>query len=384
MITYEFLQNYWWFIISLLGGLLVFLLFVQGGQSMIHSISKTEDEKKLVVNALGRKWEYTFTTLVTFGGAFFASFPLFYATSFGGAYWVWMLLLFSFVVQAVSYEFQSKPGNVFGPTTYRAFLFFNGIIGTFVLGVAVATFFTGSEFTINKVNLVSFGTPGNVMSGWDNPLHGLEALGNPRNWCLGLAVLFLARTMASLFFVNRLDHDVLHARSRKYTLYNGVPFVVFFLAFLIWTLVSEGYAVNPDTGEVFMEPYKYLNNFIQMPVVLVLFLLGVVAVLWGIIATVVKRSFNKGIWFAGAGTVVAVTMLLLVAGYNNTAYYPSYTSPQSSLTVQNSSSSEFTLTAMSIVSLLVPFVLAYIVYAWRALERKKLKLEDLGKDGHAY
>ncbi|HHT28876.1 MULTISPECIES: cytochrome d ubiquinol oxidase subunit II [Petrimonas] len=384
MITYEFLQNYWWFIISLLGGLLVFLLFVQGGQSMIHSISKTEDEKKLVVNALGRKWEYTFTTLVTFGGAFFASFPLFYATSFGGAYWVWMLLLFSFVVQAVSYEFQSKPGNVFGPKTYRAFLFFNGIIGTFVLGVAVATFFTGSEFTINKVNLVSFGTPGNVMSGWDNPLHGLEALGNPRNWCLGLAVLFLARTMASLFFVNRLDHDVLHARSRKYTLYNGVPFVVFFLAFLIWTLVSEGYAVNPDTGEVFMEPYKYLNNFIQMPVVLVLFLLGVVAVLWGIIATVVKRSFNKGIWFAGAGTVVAVTMLLLVAGYNNTAYYPSYTSPQSSLTVQNSSSSEFTLTAMSIVSLLVPFVLAYIVYAWRALERKKLKLEDLGKDGHAY
>ena len=384
MITYEFLQNYWWFIISLLGGLLVFLLFVQGGQSMFHSISKTEDEKKLVVNALGRKWEYTFTTLVTFGGAFFASFPLFYATSFGGAYWVWMLLLFSFVVQAVSYEFQSKPGNVFGPKTYRAFLFFNGIIGTFVLGVAVATFFTGSEFTINKVNLVSFGTPGNVMSGWDNPLHGLEALGNPRNWCLGLAVLFLARTMASLFFVNRLDHDVLHARSRKYTLYNGVPFVVFFLAFLIWTLVSEGYAVNPDTGEVFMEPYKYLNNFIQMPVVLVLFLLGVVAVLWGIIATVVKRSFNKGIWFAGAGTVVAVTMLLLVAGYNNTAYYPSYTSPQSSLTVQNSSSSEFTLTAMSIVSLLVPFVLAYIVYAWRALERKKLKLEDLGKDGHAY
>ena len=384
MITYEFLQNYWWFIISLLGGLLVFLLFVQGGQSMIHSISKTEDEKKLVVNALGRKWEYTFTTLVTFGGAFFASFPLFYATSFGGAYWVWMLLLFSFVVQAVSYEFQSKPGNVFGPKTYRAFLFFNGIIGTFVLGVAVATFFTGSEFTINKVNLVSFGTPGNVMSGWDNPLHGLEALGNPRNWCLGLAVLFLARTMASLFFVNRLDHDVLHARSRKYTLYNGVPFVVFFLAFLIWTLVSEGYAVNPDTGEVFMEPYKYLNNFIQMPVVLVLFLLGVVAVQWGMIATVVKRSFNKGIWFAGAGTVVAVTMLLLVAGYNNTAYYPSYTSPQSSLTVQNSSSSEFTLTAMSIVSLLVPFVLAYIVYAWRALERKKLKLEDLGKDGHAY
>lgn len=384
MITYEFLQNYWWFIISLLGGLLVFLLFVQGGQSMINSISKTEDEKKLVINALGRKWEYTFTTLVTFGGAFFASFPLFYATSFGGAYWVWMLLLFSFVVQAVSYEFQSKPGNVFGPKTYRAFLFFNGVVGTFVLGVAVATFFTGSEFTINKVNLVSFSASSNVMSGWDNPLHGLEALGNLRNWCLGLAVLFLARTLASLFFVNRLDHDVLHERSRKYTLYNGVPFVVFFLAFLIWTLVSDGYAVNPDTKEVFMEPFKYFNNFIQMPVVLVIFLIGVLAVLWGIFGTVFNKSFDKGIWFAGAGTVLTVTMLLLVAGYNNTAYYPSYTNLQSSLTVQNSSSSEFTLTAMSIVSLLVPFVLAYIVYAWRALERKKLKLEDLAKDGHAY
>ena len=384
MITYEFLQNYWWFIISLLGGLLVFLLFVQGGQSMINSISKTEDEKKLVINALGRKWEYTFTTLVTFGGAFFASFPLFYATSFGGAYWVWMLLLFSFVVQAVSYEFQSKPGNVFGPKTYRAFLFFNGVIGTFVLGVAVATFFTGSEFTINKVNLVTFGASTNVMSGWDNPLHGLEALGNLRNWCLGLAVLFLARTMASLFFVNRLEHDVLHERSRKYTLYNGVPFVVFFLAFLIWTLVSDGYAVDPDTKVVSMEAYKYLNNFIQMPVVLVIFLIGVVGVLWGIFGTVLNKSFNKGIWFAGIGTVFTVTMLLLVAGYNNTAYYPSYTNLQSSLTVQNSSSSEFTLTAMAIVSLLVPLVLAYIVYAWRALEGKKLKLEDLNEDGHAY
>ncbi len=384
MITYEFLQNYWWFIIALLGGLLVFLLFVQGGQSMLNSLSKTEDEKKLVINALGRKWEYTFTTLVVFGGAFFASFPLFYATSFGGAYWVWMLILFSFIVQAVSYEFQSKPGNVFGPKTYRAFLFFNGVVGTFVLGVAVATFFTGSEFTINKVNLVTFGAASNVMSGWDNPLHGLEALGNLRNWFLGLAVLFLARTMASLFFVNRLEHDVLHERSRKYTLYNGVPFVVFFLAFLIWTLVSDGYAVDPDTKVVSMEAYKYLNNFIQMPVVLVIFLIGVAGVLWGIFGTVLNKSFNKGIWFAGIGTVLTVTMLLLVAGYNNTAYYPSYTNLQSSLTVQNSSSSEFTLTAMAVVSLLVPFVLAYIVYAWRALEGKKLKLEDLNEDGHAY
>lgn len=388
MITYEFLQHYWWFIISLLAGLLVFLLFVQGGQSMIHSLSKTDDEKKLVVNALGRKWEYTFTTLVTFGGAFFASFPLFYATSFGGAYWVWMLLLFSFVLQAVSYEFQSKPGNIFGPKTYRAFLFANGIVGTFVLGVAVATFFTGSEFTINKTNLVTFGAANNVMSGWDNPLHGLEALGNFRNWCLGLAVLFLARTLASLFFVNRLDHMVLHERSRKYTLYNGIPFVVFFLAFLIWTLVSDGYAwrIDPVTEKAvfFMEPFKYLHNFIAMPVVLIIFLLGVVSVLWGIIATVIKPNFNNGIWFAGIGTVLTVTMLLLVVGYNNTSYYPSYTNLQSSLSIQNSSSSEFTLTAMSIVSILVPFVLAYIFYAWRALERKRLNLEDLKKDGHTY
>lgn len=384
MITYEFLQNYWWLIISLLAGVLVFLLFVQGGQSMIASLSKTEDEKKLVINALGRKWEYTFTTLVVFGGAFFASFPFFYAISFGGAYWVWMLILFSFVVQAVSFQFQSKPGNVFGAKTYRAFLFFNGVIGTFVLGVAVATFFTGSEFTLNKMNLVNFGSATNTMSGWDNPLHGLEALGNLRNWSLGLAILFLSRTMASLYFVNRLDHDVLHERSRKFTLYNGVPFVVFFLVFLIWTLVSDGYAVNPENKEIYMEPYKYLNNFIQMPVIMVLFLLGVLSVLWGIFATAFNNKYNNGIWFAGAGTVVAVTMLLLVAGYNNTSYYPSYTNLQSSLTIQNSSSSELTLGVMAIVSLLIPVVVAYIIYAWRALEKKRLHLDDLHKDGHAY
>lgn len=384
MITIEFLRDYWWFIVSLLGGLLVFLLFVQGGQSMIGSLAKTQDEKKLVVNALGRKWEYTFTTLVTFGGAFFASFPVFYATSFGGAYWVWMLLLFSFILQAVSYEFHSKPGNVFGAKTYRNFLFFNGVVGTFVLGVAVATFFTGSEFTINKANLVSLVAGNNAMSGWDNPLHGLEALGNFRNWCLGLAVLFLARTLASLFFVNRLDHAVLHERSRKFVLYNGVPFVVFFLAFLIWTLLSDGYAVNPETKEVFMQPYKYFNNLIEMPVVLIVFLLGVVAVLWGIAGTVFNKTFDKGIWFAGVGTVLTVTMLLLLAGYNNTSFYPSYTNLQSSLTLENSSSSYNTLFTMSIVSILVPFVLAYIFYAWRALERKKLKLEDLKEDGHVY
>lgn len=381
MITYEFLQNYWWFIIALLAGILVFLLFVQGGQSMINSIAKTENEKKLVINSLSRKWSYTFTTLVTFGGAFFASFPVFYATSFGGAYWVWMLLLFSFVVQAVSFEFGTMPNNLLGEKTYRAFLFFNGVIGTFVLGVAVATFFTGSAFTINNVNLVSLMGEGNTMTGWDSPWHGLEALANLRNWTLGLAVLFLARTQASLYFVNRLDHKVLQERARKYTLYNAVPFLLFFLTFVIWTLLSEGYAVNPKTKVIYMESYKYFNNFIQMPAVLAMFLIGVVAVLWGIFATVFNKSFHKGIWFSGIGTILTVTSLLLVVGWNNTSFYPSYTSPQSSLTVQNASSSEFTLSAMAIVSLIVPFVIAYIFHAWKVLEGKRLNLKDVEEDG---
>ncbi|SCD20701.1 cytochrome bd quinol oxidase subunit 2 [Proteiniphilum saccharofermentans] len=384
MITYDFLQKYWWFVMSLLGGLLVFLMFVQGGQSMLNSLSKKEDEKKLLINALGRKWEYTFTTLVTFGGAFFASFPLFYSTSFGGAYWAWMILLFCFVLQAISYEYQSKPGNIFGPKTYRAFLFLNGVLGTFLLGVVVSSFFTGSEFTVGKGNIAGLGASGFTISQWQNPLHGLELLADVRNLSLGLAVLFLARTMASLFFVNRLDHEVLEARSRKFTLYNGVPFVVFFLVFLIWTLVAEGYAVNPETKVIYMEKMKYLHNFIEMPIVLVLFVLGVLSVLYGIFNTVFNKGFKKGVWFAGAGAIVTVTMLLLVAGYNNTAYYPSSVDLQSSLTLQNSSSSYFTLSAMAVVSLLVPFVIAYIFYAWRALEKKKLSLDDLESDGHAY
>lgn len=384
MITYDFLQKYWWFVMSLLGGLLVFLLFVQGGQSMLNSLSKKEDEKRLLVNALGRKWEYTFTTLVLFGGAFFASFPLFYSTSFGGAYWAWMIFLFCFVVQAISYEFQSKPGNIFGAKTYRTLLFINGVLGSFLLGVVVSSFFTGSAFTVGKGNIAGMGVSGFTISQWQNPLHGIELLANVRNLTLGLAVLFLARTLASLFFVNRLDHEVLENRSRKYTLYNGVPFVVFFLIFLIWTLFAEGYAVNPDTKMVYMEKMKYLHNFLDMPIVLIFFLLGVVAVLYGILKTVLAPNFKKGIWFAGVGTVVTVTMLMLITGYNNTAYYPSSVDLQSSLTLQNSSSSYFTLSAMAIVSLLVPFVLAYIFYAWRALEKKKLSLNDLESDGHAY
>lgn len=384
MITYDFLQKYWWFIMSFLGGLLVFLLFVQGGQSMLGSLSRKEDEKKLLINALGRKWEYTFTTLVTFGGAFFASFPLFYSTSFGGAYWAWMILLFCFVLQAVSYEFQSKPGNIFGPNVYRAFLFVNGVLGTFLLGVLVATFFTGSEFTVGKGNIAGLGTSGIVISQWQNPLHGLELLGNLRNLCMGIAILFLARTLASLFFVNRLNHEVLEKRSRKFVLYNGLPFVLFSLVFLIWTLLGKGYAVDPVTKIVSLEEMKYLQNFLDMPWVMALFILGVLAVLCGIFLTVFNQRFKKGIWLTGAGTVVTVTMLLLVAGYNNTAYYPSSADLQSSLTLQNSSSSEFTLSAMTVVSLFVPVVIAYIVYAWGALEKKKLGLDELDTDGKAY
>jgi len=382
MITYSFLQHYWWFIISLLGGILTFLLFVQGGQSMIFSLSKTEDERRIIVNVLGRKWEYTFTTLVTFGGAFFASFPLFYSTSFGGAYWVWMAILFCFTLQAVSYEFQTKPGNVFGKTTYRTLLFINGLLGTILLGAAIATFFTGSDFVVNKSNITSMAQP--VISSWGNGWHGLEALLNLRNWMLGLAVFFLARTLASLYFINRLKNEVLESRSRKFVLYNALPFLVFFLTFVIWTLLSEGFAVDPVTKLVSLEKFKYFTNLIEMPIVLIFFLLGVVGVLWGIIGTLLKNKYKKGIWFSGIGTIITVCCLLLIAGYNNTSFYPSSTDLQSSLTIFNSSSSNFTLKAMSWVSLLIPFVLAYIFYAWRSMEKKPTDLEDINNDHHAY
>lgn len=381
MTTYAFFQHYWWFLISLLGGLLTFLLFIQGGQSMLFSLSKTEDEKRLLVNVLGRKWEYTFTTLVTFGGAFFASFPLFYSTSFGGAYWVWIIILFAFTIQAFSYEFQSKPGNVYGKTTYRSLLFINGLLGTFLLGVAVATFFTGSDFTVGKDNITNIASP--VISRWGSGWHGLEALLCPRNLFLGLAIFFLARTQATLFFINRLKHEVLENRSHKYLLYNAIPFVVFFLAFLISIFLSEGFAVQ-DNGAVYMEKYKYLHNLIEMPVVGILFLLGVLTVLYGIIASILKQSFKKGIWFSGVGTVVTVTMLLLIAGYNNTSFYPSSSDLQSSLTIFNASSSEFTLKAMSWASILVPIVAGYIFIAWRALEKKKTDMDDINSDSHAY
>lgn len=382
MNAYIFLQHYWWFVVSLLGALLVFLLFVQGGNSLLFCLGKTEEQKKMMINSTGRKWEFTFTTLVTFGGAFFASFPLFYSTSFGGAYWLWMIILFSFVLQAVSYEFQSKAGNLLGKTTYRTFLVINGVVGPVLLGGAVATFFTGSNFYINKGNIADAAMP--VISQWANGWHGLDALLNPWNVVLGLAVFFLARILGELYFINNINEDDLVKRCRRALWGNTALFLVFFLAFVIRTLLADGYAVRPETGEVFMEPYKYLTNFLQMPVVLLVFLVGVVAVLWGIIRTLWKPAFDKGIWFAGAGTVLTVLALLLVAGYNNTAYYPSTHDLQSSLTLANSCSSQFTLKVMAYVSILVPFVLAYIFYAWRSIDNRKIDAKEMEEGGHAY
>jgi len=380
--TYILLQHYWWFIISLLGALLVFLLFVQGGQSLLFSLGKTELQQKMLLNSTGRKWEFTFTTLVTFGGAFFASFPLFYSTSFGGAYWVWTIILFCFIIQAVSYEFQSKKGNLLGKRTYQIFLMINGIGGPVLLGTAVATFFTGSEFTVNKDQLMEVGMP--VISAWSNPLHGLEAAFNVWNLCLGLAVFFLSRVQAILYFINNINDSDLGARCRKQLVPNALLFLFFFLAFLIRLMFSDGFAVDPTSGEVYMQPFKYLINLIEMPVILVVLLTGIVAVLFGIGKTVVSKKFSKGIWFCGAGTVLTVLSLFLIAGYNNTAYYPSTVDLQSSLTIFNSSSSLFTLKVMSYVSILVPFVLAYIFYAWRALDLHKIDSQEMSSGNHSY
>lgn len=380
---YTFLQQYWWFVISLLGGILVFLLFVQGGNSLLFSLGKTEEQRRMLVNSTGRKWEFTFTTLVTFGGAFFASFPLFYSTSFGGAYWLWMIILFSFVLQAVSYEFQSRAGNLLGKTAYRGFLALNGVVGPVLLGGAVATFFTGSAFCIDKGNMADIGMP--VISQWANGWHGLDALGNVWNVILGLAVFFLARVLGLLYFVNNIDDRELDGRCRRALWPNAALFLACFLSFLVYLLVKEGFAVRPETGEIYLEPFKYLHNFVAMPVVLLLFLLGVVGVLWGIARTLWKPAFRKGIWFAGAGTVLTVMALLLVAGYNHTAYYPSNVDLQSSLTLANSCSSLFTLKVMAYVSILVPFVLAYIFYAWRSIDRRKITAGEMETEGeHRY
>ncbi len=367
------LQQYWWVIVSLLGALFVFLTFVQGGQTLIYTVGKNETERSLLVNTLGRKWEFTFTTLVTFGGAFFASFPLFYATSFGGAYWVWMAILIFFVIQAVSYEYRKKPANFLGAKTYEIFLILNGAFGTILVGTAVGTFFNGAMFSLNEMNNVT----------WETPFRGLEAVLTFHNVALGLAVFFLSRVLGALYFINSVEDSLVYERSKKQVLVNAIPFLVFFLYFLIALLLKKGFAVDPATGTVSMESFKYLHNLLAMPVVTIILLVGVVGVLWGIFTTLF-RGAQSGIWCAGGGTVLVVWMLLLVAGFNNTAFYPSIADLQSSLTIQNASSSHFTLTAMSYVSLFVPFVLAYIVWFWRAMNNKKIDAEEIAEDSHSY
>lgn len=383
IMTYIFLQHYWWFLVSLLGALLVFLLFVQGGQSLLFTIGKTELQQKMLLNSTGRKWEFTFTTLVTFGGAFFASFPLFYSTSFGGAYWVWMLILACFVLQAVSYEYQSKKGNLLGKKTYQVFLLLNGILGPILLGTAVGTFFSGAEFIVDKGQLTDVAMP--VISSWANPWHGLEAALVFWNVCLGLAVFFLARIQALLYFINNIDDAEIAKRSRKHLVIETALFLVFFLVFLVHLLLADGFAVDPSTKEVYMQPYKYFMNLVEMPAVSVVLSVGVAGVLYGIVRTALSGTWRKGIWFCGTGTVLTVLALLLCAGWNHTAYYPSVADLQSSLTIANSCSSPFTLKVMSIVSILVPFVLGYVFYAWRALDLRKIDAEEMEeKDTHAY
>jgi len=373
MITHSFLQDYWWLIISLLAGLLVFLMFVQGGQSFIFSLPRNNMQRTMIVNALGRKWEFTFTTLVTFGGAFFASFPLFYATSFGGAYWVWMAILFSFIIQAVAYEYRSKPSNVFGTGVFDAFLFINGCLGPFLIGVAVATFFTGSDFTLDLFNSVTWG------SGW----HGLEALINPVNLLLGFAVLFLARVLGLMYLRNTIDDTELSASIKKALARNAIPFLVFFLAFVAFILLAEGYRADGVTGEVTIVKHHYLHNLLGNPLTLILFLAGVVLVLIALWLGAVKGS-ERAIWYAGAGTVPVVMALFFMAGYGETAFYPSSADLQSSLTLAKSSSSRFTLISMMYVSFLIPFVVAYIWYAWRSINRKNITAEEMSGDDHLY
>ncbi len=379
-ISYLALQQYWWAIIALLGGLLVFLLFVQGGQSLIFNLKKNESEQNMLLNTTGRKWETTFTTLVTFGGAFFASFPLFYATSFGGAYWLWVAILLSFTIQAFSYEYRTKSGNIYGKKFFNLLLWINGMFGPFLLGVAVGSFFNGSDFLIVDSNIRE--------SFWQNNWHGLETLANWHNLALGFTVLFLSRTSGILYVMHTIDDNSLMAKAKKQLWYNAVPFVVFFLIFTIGLLLKSGFAVNPDTGNVFMEKHKYLHNFIDMPVISILFLAGAGAVITGIIRALMKKTGDdKAFWITGPGIVLVVMSLFFVAGFNNTAFYPSSFDINSSLTIQNASSSEFTLKTMAIVSLLIPFVVGYIVIAWRSINKNKINKEeitDTDKENHIY
>ena len=380
--TYDFLQHYWCFLVSLLGALLVFLLFVQGANSMVRSLGYTDEGRRLIINSTGRKWEFTFTTLVTFGGAFFASFPLFYSTSFGGAYWLWMIILFTFVLQAVSYEFQNKLGNFLGPKTFQMCLVINGLLGPLLIGGAVATFFEGSNFIIMKENLVDSGAITPIISRWGNASHGLDALLNPWVLVLGLAVMFLARVLGTLYIINNVDDEDIRSRASVRLIGAAIPFVLFFVAYLIHLLLKDGYAYD-DAGVISIVPYKYLDNFIDMWYLTILLLVGVVLVLFAIGKTVVSKTYIGGIWPAGIGVVLVVLPLLLMSAWNNTAYYPSTADLQSSLTIANSCSSEFTLRTMFYVSLIIPFVLAYIVYAWWSIDKKKLDKQEIA-DGHAY
>ena len=376
MITYEFLQQYWWFLISLLGGLLVFLLFVQGGNALIFLAGRTEDERQLLINSTGRKWELTFTTLVTFGGAFFASFPLFYSTSFGGAYWVWILILITFVFQAVSYEFQGKAGNLLGKNAFRVFLMLNGLLAPWLIGAAVGTFFTGSEFIVNKDAVADLGSP--VISRWVSGWGGLEAVANGFNLCLAHLVMFLAIVLGALYAINNISHPSLAEKLRKSLLRSFVLFLVVLVLVLAQLFTMDGFAVDAQ-GVVSMVEYKYLFNLIEMPVVLVMFLVGAVLLVAGVVLTLLRKTFTRGIWLAGPGTVLVVMALFMIAGYNGTAYYPSTADLQSSLTLSNSSSSEFTLTCMSIVSLIIPFVVAYIAYFWRKMDVRSITTEELSQ-----
>ena len=380
MITYEFLQNYWWFLIALLGGLLVFLLFVQGGNALIFLAGRSEADRQLIVNSTGRKWELTFTTLVTFGGAFFASFPLFYSTSFGGAYWVWVLILVTFVLQAVSYEFQSKAGNILGKTTFRIFLTINGCLAPLLIGTAVGTFFTGSDFYVDKNAVSDIALP--VISRWGSTWHGLEAIANPFNVEFGLMVLLLTISLGALYLINNVDSERLVAQLRHSLIIAFACFLVMFLVVVYHLVTMEGFAVDA-AGAVVMEKGKYLHNLLAMPAVLVLLLVGAVLLVVGVVATVVRKNFTRGIWLAGPGTVFAVMALFMIVGYNNTAYYPSTADINASLTIANSSSSEFTLRAMAIVSLIIPFVLAYIAYFWRQMDKRSLTSEEL-ESGEKY
>jgi cytochrome d ubiquinol oxidase subunit II len=374
MITYSFLQQYWWFIISLLGAILVFLMFVQGGQSLLNKVSQTAEERTMLVNVLGRKWELTFTTLVVFGGSLFAAFPLFYSTSFGGAYWLWMLILFCFIIQAVAYEFRSKPSNIYGAKVYEAFLFINGTFGTFLLGVALGGLFEPSNFSVNELN----------QSKWQSPFHGLETIFYLKNALLGFSVLFLSRLLGLFYFINNVNDENIATRSRKYILQNFIPFIIFFIAFLLILFISEGYSYNPDNNFVFVVPYKYFNNIIGMPALLVLFISGVMLVVLAIILSAINKRFNKAFWIFGLGVFLTVLVLFLISGYNNTAIYPSRYNIQHSLTIQNSCSSEYTLAVMAIVSLFIPIVAIYIAIVWKSMNKKRIDKQELKDEFHVY